>query len=255
MRNKRTIIVLLIVICAVISTVAYAGSNSELFSNYFKDSDKIQNQELMKEDNQSFEYDGYVISLVAHSYNALTMDGCCLFNISYDIGNKQNNGLIESDAKRFSFGVLACAGISSIPEKYNDSLNVYFYFTITDIRDEEKNKVYLYDGRDNSDLPIYEFFISDTGTSKILETKDGKIIVSELEIAIYSSEKYDIKELDVIQNDDVRRMIEKGRAKDGCYFVNGTSDKGYSYKCKTDILLDVDAVSAVNINGQIYNFN
>ena len=103
-------------------------------------------------------------------------------------------------------------------------------------------------------MPIYEFYVSDTGTSKTIEAEDGKIVVSELGVAIYTSKEYDVQELSVVQNDDVRRMIEKRINIDDCYLVSRTSGDGYSYKCKTDILLYVDAVSAVNINGQTYSF-
>ena len=132
--------------------------------------------------------------------------------------------------------------------------NVYFYFTIAEIREEEKNRVYLYDNYIESDLPVYEFYVSDTGTSKQIETDNGEIIISELGIAVYSSNEYDIEDLSVILNDKTRKMIEKGITVDNCYLVGGTSGDGYCYKCKTDILLDVEAVSAVNINGQIYSF-
>lgn len=262
----KILIIAVLILCAgggVIFQYVKASSKKSAEEHYFEPNGREYLKNMSTYSSESYDYEGYKISLDSSIFDENTNVAYCVFSI------KQNDGKTDflqdgvdkffGENKRFSIETVLNGTIDYEQELDGDTLYYYLHYSATSQEEEYKGKLWLIDAdKEEKAVPTEHVFTLVGSDSRAYKCQESEAFLSPIALSIKTKEELEINTIVLNYKDGSQEMIVeegllvvKGHQNRGkVSHDDGTVDCTYKYQFKKAI--DISGIESISVNDLIF---
>lgn len=277
--KKYHILILCFVLCLVAAAIILLVKGS-LRSKEKTEKDMFQGVDMsyfQKYDNQSYQIDGYKISLKYGVYSEKSKNGVCIFEVECEGGRMPDLNYVDKNNRILGFGggqassnqyavrLNATGTITTRAKMEQEKLILYTYFTASSIDPQGEecynaHQIYIDYANARSDIDPswdYGFKLEDNAQGKEFKIdEDTSLNLSYLGIRVFSNKKLDTFKMEFVNKKGKKKVLfnmDKKADIKGSYGESYSEDNGveeFVYTYDFNDIFDVNKIEELYINGE-----